>query len=199
MESCARVIEMLPEYVEEELGLEAFRRVGSHLEVCHPCCRRVESHRRALEALEALPHVMPPAELRLAVMRRVRRHPLPSSRSTRSHLRLLTPFFWAAFVGMAALTSGAGALLLARASWGRSSLTDPTFLTEWLIALGQTAFSFLLSVATRSELPSLFSSSRSLFVWQGVAGWLLVIGASCLVMGFGLFATARVVFRTRNR
>ena len=199
MESCARVTGLLPEFVEGETTHSDSGRVGDHLRVCGACRRRAEGHRRTLEALESLPQVVPPSELRLQVMRQVRRSPLAVGRKTVPHLRLVKAFFWAAFVAMASLTSGAGALFVARASLGRTSLADPTLLPEWLIALGQLAFSLVLNVATRAEIPSLFSTPRGLASWGGSSGWIIVLGATCVAMAFGILATARVVFRQRSR
>ena len=199
MESCARVIEMLPEYVEEELPRETSARIGVHLLSCGACRRRVEGHRRTLEALESLPQVIPPPDLRLAVMQQVRDHPLPAARGTRGHLRLVRAFCWTALLVLAGTASSAGALLLAGASWGRTSLTDPILLTEWLVALGQMAFSFLLNMATRTGAPLLLPSYPSFLAWQGGLGWMLATVAMCLVMGFGILATARAVFRPRSR
>ncbi|MCI0568530.1 MAG: hypothetical protein L0Z52_10145 [Acidobacteria bacterium] len=133
------------------------------------------------------------------MMRLVRKNPLSVGRKSVPHLRLVKAIFWAAFVGMASLTSGAGALFVARASLGRTSLADPTLLTDWLIALGQLAFSLVVNVATRAEIPSLFSTPRSLTFWGGASGWMIVLGATCVAMAFGILATARVVFRPRSR
>ncbi len=199
MESCARVTGLLPEFVEGEMTLSDSGRVGNHLHACGACRRRAEGHRRTLEALDSLPQVVPPSELRLQVMRQVRRSPLAVGRKRVPHLRLVKAFFLAAFVAMASLTSGAGALFLARASLGRTSLADPTLLTEWLIALGQLAFSLVLNVATRAEIPSLFSTPRGLTSWGGSSGWIIVLGATCVAMACGILATARVVFRQRSR
>jgi anti-sigma factor RsiW len=199
MESCARVTGLLPEFVEGDILPDDSGRVGDHLRLCGACRRRAEGHRRTLEALESLPQVVPPSDLRLHVMRQVLSNPLPLERSRSRHLRLVKAFIWAAFLGFASLTSGAGALLLARASLGKTSLADPTLLTEWLIALGQLAFSLVLSVATRAETPSFFATPRSFTSWGSASGWFLVLGATCIAMAFVIFATARAVFRPRSR
>jgi len=199
MESCARVTGLLPEFVEGEIPLDDSCRVGDHLRVCGSCRRRAEGHRRTLEALDSLPQVVPPSDLRMLVMRQVRKNPLAVGRKPVRHLRLVKAFFWAVFVSMASLTSGAGALLLARASLGRASLTEPTLLTDWLITLGQLAFSLVMSVATHAEIPTFFSAPKSLASWGAVSGWIIVLGASCVAMALGLIATARVVFRPRSR
>ena len=89
-------------------------------------------------------------------MRQVRRNPLAVGRKTVPHLRLVKAFFWAAFVAMVSLTSGAGALFVARASLGRTSLADPTLLTEWLIAMGQK-----MKTAQQTEVdPSSYQARR---------------------------------------
>ena len=199
MESCARVTSLLPEFVEGEMPPSDSGRVGDHLRFCGACRRRAEGHRRTLVALDSLPQVVPPSELRLLVMRQVRKNPLTAGRKRVPHLRLVKAFFWAAFVGVASLTAGAGAVFVARASLGRASLADPTLLTEWLITLGQLAFSWVLNVATRAEIPSLFSTPRGLASWGGASGWIVVLGVTCVAMAFGILATARVVFRQRSR
>jgi anti-sigma factor RsiW len=199
MESCARVAVLLPEFVEGEIPLDESGRIGGHLRVCGACRRRAAGHQRTLEALDSLPQVVPPSDLRLLVMRQVRSNPLPVAGRTARHLRLVKSLFWAAFIGMASLTSGAGAILLARASLGRTSLADPTLLTDWLITLGQLAFSLVLSVATRAEVPSLLSTPRSIASWGSASGWILVLGVTCIPITFGILATARAVFRPRSR
>jgi len=199
MESCARVTVLLPEFIEGETPLDDSSRVGDHLRVCGACRRRAEGHRKTLEALDSLPQVVPPSDLRLLVMRQVRKNPLPVGHKPVRHLRLVKAVFWAAFVGMASLTSGAGALLVARASLGKTSLADPSLLPEWLIALGQFAFSLVLSVATRAELPSLFSTPRGLASWGSISAWVVFLGISGVAMALGILATARVVFRPRSR
>ena len=198
MESCARVHDLLADFADQELSAATSDRVAGHLVSCAPCRRRVDGHRRVLHALEALPQVVPSPELRTAVLRRILADPLPAA-GRRGDLRLVKAVLWAAPVGAAATGAGAGALLLARATLGRSSLADPTLMTEWLIAAGQMAFSFLLGVATRAEIPALFSAPRGLAIGQETSGWLFATGATLLLTAFGVVATARAFLRSRSR
>jgi hypothetical protein len=78
-------------------------------------------------------------------------------------------------------------------------LTDPSLLTEWLISLGQIAFSLVVSIATRAELPALLTSPKGLPLWGGALGLIFLLGATCLLTGFGILATARAVFRPKGR
>ena len=201
MESCARVVGLLPEFLEGDLPAGGPESVGAHLRACSACQKRAEGHLRTLEALDSLPQVVPPRELRLAVMREVRKHPLPlaAARDRRRHLRLVKSLFWAALVAGAALASGATALALGRASLGRASLADPSLLTEWMVALGQTAFAWALSIATRADFPSPFSLPRGFPLWTGAVSWFVLLVATFVATGFGIFATARAVFRPRSR
>jgi hypothetical protein len=112
---------------------------------------------------------------------------------------LVKAVLWAAPLGAAATGAAAGALVLARTTFGRSSLADPTLMTEWLIAAGQMAFSFLLSVATHAEIPRLFSAPRGLAIGQETMGWLFATGATVLLTAFGILATARAFLRSRSR
>jgi len=199
MESCARVVGLLPEFLEGDAPASATGQVGAHLRVCSACQRRAEGHLRTLDALDSLPQVVPPPELRLAVMREIRKHPLPLPSADRRHLRLVRSLVWAAVLSTASLTSGAVALLLGRASLGRASLADPSLVTDWIVALGQTAFAWALSIATRADIPSPFSLPRGFPLWGSMASWILLLGAMLVATGFGIFATARAVFRPRSR
>ena len=199
MESCARVIGLLPQFIEGDGPDESAGRVSSHLLVCEACRRRAERQRKTLAALNALPLIIPPDDFRIGLMQRVRSHPIAIPRKAVRHLRLVRVFFWAAVLGVAALTLGAGAALLAKASFVKTSITDPTLLTEWLVAMGQFAFSLVLSVATRSDLPALFPAPRAFALWGGLLGSMVTLGATCLVAGLGILATARAVFRPRRR
>jgi hypothetical protein len=198
MESCARVHDLLADFADRDLGAAASDRVAGHLACCGSCRRRVDGHLRVLNALEALPQVVPSLELRTAVLRRIAADPLPVA-GKHGCLRLVKAVMWAAPLGAAATGAAAGALVLARTTLGRSSLADPTLMTEWLIAVGQMAFSFLLSVATHAELPTLFSMSRGLAIGQETTGWLFAIGGTLLLTAFGIVATARAFLRSRSR
>ena len=50
MESCARVVGILPEFLEGEVLASGSAVVGAHLRVCGACQRRAEGHLRTLEA-----------------------------------------------------------------------------------------------------------------------------------------------------
>ena len=198
MESCARVHDLLADFADRELPVATSDRVAGHLASCASCRRRVDGHRRVLGAIQALPQVVPPRDLRATVLRRIVADPLPVA-GGRGYLRLVKAVFWAAPLVAAITGAGAGALLLARASFARSSLTDPTLVTEWLIAAGQMAFSFLLNVATHAEMPAFRSAPRGLAIWQEATGWLFATVATLLLTGFGILATARAFLRSRSR
>ena len=199
MVSCASVVAALPEFSEGEASREVAGRVDDHLRACDACRRRVLRHRATLVALQSLPQVVPPPDLRQAVMQRVRSHPLPVYHRRERHLYLVKTVSWMAVTGIVGLASGSGAIILAKASIARTPFTDPTLLTDWLISLGQMAFSLVLSIATRAELPMLFSTPRGLTLWGGTLGAAFLLAFTGLLTGFGILVTARAVFRPRGR
>jgi hypothetical protein len=146
-------------------------------------------------ALESLPQVVPPEGLRMAVMERVRREPLRRPGS-RDHLRLVKALFGVG-IGLFAATVGFGAALISRASWSSSSFAEPTLLTDWMIALGQAAFSFLAGIATRSEI--ILATPRGLLAWHGTWAGLLAIVLTAMIAGFGALATVRLISRPPSR
>lgn len=198
MESCARLVTFLPEFAEDSLPHDEMSRVRLHLAACEACRRRVVGHHRTLLALESLPHVVPPEGLRLAVMERVRREPLRRMGRSRDHLRLVKALFGVG-IGLFAASVGFSAALISRASWSSGSFAEPTLLTDWMIALGQAAFSFLAGIATRSEIPAFLATPRGLLAWHGTWTGLLAILLTAMIAGFGALATVRLMSRRPSR
>lgn len=197
MESCARLVALLPEFAEESLPYEATSRVRLHLDACEACRRRVVGHHRTLHALESLPQVVPPEGLRLSVMERVRREPLRPMGRSRDHLRLVKVLFGLG-VGLFAASVGFGAALISRASWVSGSFAEPSLLTDWMITLGQAAFSLLAGIATGSEIPAL-ATPRGLLAWHGIWTGVLAVILTAMAAGFGALATVRLLSRRPTR
>ena len=197
MESCARLVTLLPEFAEESLPYEETSRVRLHLDACEACRRRVVGHHRTLYALESLPQVVPPEGLRHSVMERVRREPLRPMGRSRDHLRLVKVLFGVG-IGLFAASVGFGAALISRASWVSGSFTEPALLTDWMITLGQAAFSFLAGIATGAEIPAL-ATPRGLLAWHGTWTGVLAVLLTAMAAGFGALATVRLLSRRPTR
>ncbi len=197
MESCARLVTLLPEFAEESLPHDETSRVRLHLDACDACRRRVVGHHRTLAALESLPQVVPPETLRLAVMERVRREPLRRMGRSRDHLRLVKVLFGVG-IGLFAASVGFGAALISRATWISGSFAEPSLLTDWMISLGQAAFSLLAGIATGSEIPPL-ATPRGLLAWHGLWTALLSVMLTAMAAGFGALATVRLLSRRPTR
>ncbi|HEU5181079.1 MAG TPA: zf-HC2 domain-containing protein [Candidatus Polarisedimenticolia bacterium] len=196
MESCARLVTLLPEFAEESLPHHETSRVRLHLDACEACRRRVVGHHRTLAALESLPQVVPPETLRHSVMERVRRDPLRKMGS-RDHLRLVKVLFGIG-IGLFAASVGFGAALISRTSWISGSFAEPSLLTDWMITLGQAAFSLLAGIATGSEIPPL-ATPRGLLAWHGLWTVLLTVMLTAMAAGFGALATVRLLSRRPTR
>lgn len=199
MESCARVIGMFPEYAEGELPPLDSGRVSSHLEKCGACALRVKRHREILAALDRLPQVIPPDCFRASVMSRVIAAPLPLPSRRPRHLHLVKALFWATLACAGGSAAGAGACLWGRDFVGGAPLLDPSFYADWVGNLGRLAFSFLLDIATRAELPGVLSSPHNPFAWGGLLSVLLLSGLAAGAVGLGVLATARVLLGNRGR
>ena len=190
---------MFPEYAEGELPPLESGRVSSHLEKCGACALRVKRHRDILAALDRLPRVVPPGGFRASVMDRVNAAPLRPSSHRPRHLVLVKALFWATLASAGGSAAGAGACL-----WGRdfsrgTRLLDPSFYADWVGNLGHLAFSLLLDIATRAEIPGVLSSPRNLFAWGGLLSALLLSGLAAGAVGLGVLATARVLLGNRGR
>jgi anti-sigma factor RsiW len=199
MESCARVVGMFPDYADGGLSSPESGRVASHLEVCAPCARRVARQREILTALDHLPQVMPPDRLREAIMSRVAAAPLRVPGIRRSHLRLVKVLFWMTLASAAGAAAAGGSFLLGRDFAGRTGLLEPAVYADWIESFGRLAFSFLMDIATRAQIPNLFSSTHNPFAWGGVLTSLLATGFAIAAIGVGVLATARVLIGFRGR
>jgi hypothetical protein len=199
MESCARVIDLFPDYAEGELPPLEAGRVANHLQECSPCCLRVERHREILSALDRLPQVIPPDHFRRALMALVAASPLPPPVARRSHLRLVKVVAWIGLAGAASAAGTTGAWLLGRSFAARPGLLEPSFYLDQIQEVGKLAYSLLLAIATRAELPGLFLAPHNLFAWGGVLTTLLLSGLAAAAVGVGVLATARVLLGHRGR
>jgi hypothetical protein len=199
MESCARVIGMFPEYAEGELPPLDSGRVSSHLEKCGACALRVKHHRNVLAALDRLPQVISPDSFRASVMSRVIAAPLRLPSRRPRHLHLVKALFWVTLACAGGAAAGAGACLWGRDFAGRTGLLDPSFYADWVGSLGRLAFSLLLDIATRAEVPGVLSSPHSPFAWGGFLSALLLSGLAAGAVGLGVLATARVLLGNRGR
>jgi hypothetical protein len=199
MESCARVIDLFPEFAEGELPPLEAGRVSVHLTHCAPCSHRVERHREILSALEGLPQVIPPDLFLDSVMARVAAAPLPVPAARRSHLRLVRTVVWICMAAAAGASTAGGACLLGRDFAARTGLLEPSFYLDQAQGVGKLAYSLLLAIATRAELPGLFFSPHSLFALGGILSTLLVSGLAAAALGVGVLATARALLTHRGR
>lgn len=190
---------MFPEYAEGELPPLDSGRVSSHLEKCGACALRVKRHREILAALDRLPQVIPPECFRASVMSRVIAAPLPLPSRRPRHLHLVKALFWATLACAGGSAAGAGACLWGRDFVGGAPLLDPSFYADWVGNLGRLAFSFLLDIATRAELPGVLSSPHNPFAWGGLLSVLLLSGLAAGAVGLGVLATARVLLGNRGR
>jgi putative zinc finger protein len=200
MESCARVAARLPEYVADELTRATEGRLAEHLTDCADCRKRAAGHLFVLDALRTLPQVAPPVDLRGAVMQRILSNPLPSpGRASRGRLRIVRTLLWTTPLMLLGAVGGAGAALVFGRGWDRPGVLDPTILPDWVENLGRLAFSFLLDVATRTELPFLPSSPSTSIPWQGLALLVALALAVLGLAGLGLLMTARVLAGAADR
>jgi len=199
MESCARVIGMFQDYVEGELPPGDRGRVAGHLEGCEFCRKRVHADRCLFQVLDRLPQIVPPAHFRSSVMTRVLSSPLPVSSKRGRHLRLVRALFWVTLAAATGSAGGAGAFLLAQNAWTRTGVLDPALFADWVGALGRVAFSFLLDMATRSQIPTFLPSPRTPLGWGGITATLLFLGCAAGVAGVGILATARALLGPTRR
>jgi len=198
MESCARVATLLPEYVAEELSRATEGRLAGHLTDCGDCRRKAAGHLHVLDALRSLPQVAPPPDLRAAVMERILAHPLPRpGRAPRG--RVIRTFLWTAPLMLLGAVAGTGAALIIGRGWDRPGILDPTLLPDWIENLGKLAFSFLLDMATRTDLPLLPSSPLTTLPWEGLAMLVAIAVALIGAAGLGLLMTARVLANAGDR
>jgi predicted anti-sigma-YlaC factor YlaD len=199
MESCAKVIEWFPEYAEGELPPLESGRVSSHLDECGSCAKRVERHREMLKALDRLPQIIPPALFLDSVMSRVTAAPLAGRASRRHHLRLVKAMLWLSMAGVGGALGAASAWLLGRDFAARTGLLEPSVYVDRIESVGRLAFSFLLEIATRAEIPGLFLSPHNPFAWGGLLTTLLLSGLAAAAVGVGVLATARALLNHRER
>lgn len=199
MESCARLVGMLQEFTEGVMASEGARRVSAHLEVCAACRKRARVCGEIVDALERLPQISPAPEFRSRVMARVMASPLPiASAGRRSRLRLVHRLVGAA-VALASAAGATGSYLVSRSSWSGFGRLEPGLYQEALESLGRVAFSFLLEIVTRAELPVLFTSHQSPSGWGLAAVLLLALGCAAAAIGLGIFATARSILLPPRR
>jgi Putative zinc-finger len=194
MESCARLLELFPEYAEGELSPQESGRVSIHIGECASCQLRVRRHRDLLTALHSLPQVVPPDHFRQSTMSRVAEAPLPGRAFRRGHLRLVKAVIWFGLAGAAGGAGRLGAILFGRDFPGRAGLLpDPSFLADQLQNMGRLALSLLMEIATRTQVPGFFLAPHNLFTWGGLLSLLLLSGLAAAAVGVGVFATARVL------
>ena len=193
MESCARVMPLVPQYAEGELSTPEASRVASHLECCGSCMVRVRRHRELLTALDRLPQVVPPSSFRSAVMSRVRAAAPPARANRPRHLRLVKALFWTSLAGAGGSASGTAVLLWGRDVAGRTALFDPNFFVEWIGSFGRFALSLLLEIATRSEVPGPLLTSHTALISGSFLTALFLAALAAGALGVGFLATVRAL------
>ena len=199
MESCARLMGLFPEYAEGELSNQESGRVSAHIGECASCQLRVKRHREILTALDRLPQVVPPDDFRGSVMIRVAGDPLPGPAFRRSHLRLVKAVAWIALAGVAGAAGKMGEALIGRDFPGVTGpLLDPALFADQLQNMGRLAFSLLMEIATRAQVPGFFLAPHNPFAWGGLLSLLLLSGLAAAAVGVGVVATARVLLGHRG-
>jgi anti-sigma factor RsiW len=193
MESCARVMPLVPQYAEGELSTPEASRVASHLECCGPCMVRVRLHRELLSALDRLPQVIPPSSFRATVMSRVLAAAPPARAARPRHLRLVKALFWTSLAGAGGSATGTAVLFLGRDVAGRTALFDPNFFVEWLGSFSRFALSLLLEIATRSEIPGPWLPSHTALISGSFLTALSLAALAAGALGVGFFATLRAL------
>jgi anti-sigma factor RsiW len=197
MESCDRLVPLLPDFAEGEATPLVYLRVAAHLDRCGACRRRVEEHRGLIEQLEELPRVVPPPDFRAGVMARI-----AASRATEGERPLSRSRWIHVLVGAAALATaaggGTGAAALSRSPWTVFSIVEPETLLAALESAGRIALSLLLEVVTSSQLPSIPTTPHLLAGWGAFLAGVAFLGLGAGAIGLGIAATARALLRPRR-